>query len=181
MTTPTFSLPVPIKLGKKIISKFAEDMTQSLGFEIGSDLEVIVAKLGGKIQYQDIWELDSSESGSIVIESKNKFEITLAAHTSKARDRFTIAHELGHYFLHYRLPERAGKSVGSLRAARYGFDLAEMEANWFAASFLMPEQKYREIFSQLGGSQFEIAEHFGVSVSASRVRARSLGLIENRV
>lgn len=168
--------PSPCRLGKSAISTFAEKLAQKVEFGLGADLEDLVGRLGGKIQYQDFWNLDSSESGSIVVFKESNFEITLAAHTSKERDRFTIAHELGHYFLHFRLPQSKGVAMGTLRAARYGGDAAEIEANWFAASFLMPEREYKEIFAAMNGSLLEVADKFSVSVSAATVRAKSLNL-----
>ncbi|MGO4416444.1 ImmA/IrrE family metallo-endopeptidase [Cupriavidus sp. KB_39] len=171
-----YSSPTACNLSKRTVSMLAETVAKNLGFENHSDLEELVNRLGGEITYQDVWDLESSESGSIEIRNESDFSITLAAHTSRTRDRFTIAHELGHYFLHYRLPKVKGAAVGPIRAARYGGDRAEIEANWFAASFLMPEARFRSIFEQYGGDHRQISEFFGVSVSASTVRAKSLGL-----
>lgn len=176
MITLAFASPQPCNLGKKAVSEVAESLARHTKYEVGSDLESLVTQLGGEIRYQDIWELESTESGSIEIHSDSKFVITLAAHTSRARDRFTIAHELGHYFLHYRLPRVQGRNVGPMRAARYGGDRAEIEANWFAASFLMPEGRFKETFHETDGDLVELAAQFGVSLSAATVRAKSLGL-----
>lgn len=176
MNSLVFASPKPCNLGKKGVGALAENLARRIQYEVGSDLESLVTGLGGEIRYQDIWELDSSESGSIEIHGDKKFVITLAAHTSRARDRFTIAHELGHYFLHYRLPRVKGDDVGPVRAARYGGDLVEVEANWFAASFLMPEATFREAFETTGGDLVALASQFGVSTSAAGVRAKSLGL-----
>ncbi|MGS1053166.1 ImmA/IrrE family metallo-endopeptidase [Burkholderia glumae] len=176
MNTLAFASPEPCNLGKKAVGDLAEHLARHTQYEVGSDLESLVARLGGEMRYQDIWELDSSESGSIEIHGDHKFVITLAAHTSRARDRFTIAHELGHYFLHYRLPRVKGKEIGPMRAARYGGDQAEVEANWFAASFLMPEAKFRDAFHAVDGDLVTLASQFGVSTSAAGVRAKSLSL-----
>lgn len=176
MSESAYASPDACRLGKKVISEFAEDVARSAGFEVGADLEPLVRQLGGHIEYQDFWDLQSSESGSIVINGKGDFAITLAAHTSPARDRFTIAHELGHYFLHFRLPLAQGKDVGKMRAARYGGDQAEVEANWFAASFLMPAADFTRAYQEANGDHHLLAGKFGVSVQASTVRAKSLGL-----
>lgn len=171
-----YQLPVPCNFSKKTISSFAEDVARKLELNNGSELEEIVARLGGHIRYQDIWDLGTSESGSIEIEASNNFTISIAAHTSKARDRFTIAHELGHYFLHYRLPESKGVQMTPMRAMRYGGDRAEIEANWFAAAFLMPEAAYRARYAALNGDFEAIAQEFGVSQSAATIRSKSLNL-----
>ena len=122
-----------------------------------------------------------SDSGSIVIKNINDFYITLASHTTKERDRFTIAHELGHYFLHYIYQKyNKGMSFPSnavFKAARYGTGRTETEANWFAASFLMPKNIFEKEFKSLNGSIFDLAERFGISYSACRIRAEELGLV----
>ena len=176
MTALAFASPEPCNLRKIDVGHIAENVARQLNYDIGSDLESLVAKLGGEIRYQDIWELDSSESGSIEVYGDDKFVITLAAHTSRARDRFTIAHELGHFFLHYRLPRVNGRPIDRLRAARYGGDQAEIEANWFAASFLMPEGRFSEEYRATGGDLTQLAAKFGVSTAAASVRAKSLHL-----
>jgi len=63
-----------------------------------------------------------------------------------------------------------------MRATRYGSDLAEWQANWFAASFLMPEAEFRRIHNETGGDAYAIAKHFAVSASTASVRAKSLNL-----
>lgn len=176
MNTTSYASPQPCGLGKKAVGELAERISEHTEFQTNPDLDALVQRLGGKILYQDIWELHSSESGSIEIRDDKDFSITLASHTSKARDRFTIAHELGHYFLHYRLPKLNGKDTGPLRAARAGNDQAETEANWFAASFLMPENSFREAFEISNGDLVVLANKFEVSMSAASVRAKSLGL-----
>ena len=176
MSVPVYTSPVPCNLGKAAISTLAENLARRTGFEAGSDLEGFVADRGGRIRYQDIWELDSSESGSIEVRDDDDFVITLAAHTSRERDQFTIAHELGHYYLHYLLPKLRGKPVGPLRAARYGGDRAEIEANWFAASFLMPKDEFLQAYRDANGDVSLVANRFGVSTSAVSVRAKSLGV-----
>ncbi|WP_186288444.1 ImmA/IrrE family metallo-endopeptidase [Burkholderia gladioli] len=176
MNALAYASPEPCQLGKKAIGELAENLARHTQYEIGSDLQSLVERLGGQMRYQDIWELESSESGSIEVRGDKDFVITIAAHTSRARDRFTIAHELGHYFLHYRLPKLKGKDSGPLRAARYGGDQAEVEANWFAASFLMPEGPFKEAFQATRGDLVALASQFGVSTSAASVRAKSLGL-----
>lgn len=64
-----------------------------------------------------------------------------------------------------------------VKARRYGGkDRTEYEANWFAASFLMPEDKFRAAYSATAKDIFEVAAKFRVSVSAALVRAKTLGL-----
>jgi Zn-dependent peptidase ImmA (M78 family) len=130
-----------------------------------------------KVLFPELLELDSSDSGSIQVEADQSFVIRIANHTSKTRDRFTIAHELGHFLLHFMLPHVKGemKDCG-LKAARYGSGQTEFEANSFAAALLMPKAVFAEQFNILCGDLVDVADFFGVSVSAATVRAKQLNL-----
>ncbi|WP_167449544.1 ImmA/IrrE family metallo-endopeptidase [Halobacillus trueperi] len=100
------------------------------------------------------------------------------------RKRFTIAHELGHYFLHLQ-GIRDGVYVDNsinesfFRKEVYGDTdkQKEREANQFAASLLMPknwvEAKWKETYD-IG----EMAKLFNVSSSAMGYRLINLGIIQ---
>lgn len=51
---------------------------------------------------------------------------------------------------------------------------AEWEANWFAAAFLMPKEVFEEKIKST--SLQDAANFFDVSMSAAKIRAKSLGL-----
>ena len=164
--------PKQCDLPRSQINKIASSVIKHFNYGSGDDLLPIVQALGGCIIYDDLWELKESDSGSIVIEKADNFKIVLANHTSQLRDRFTICHELGHYFLHYVL----SNDKSPMRAARYGQNRAETEANWFAASFLMPEEDFREYCNEVGGDLVLISEKFKVSQDAVVVMKRHLGI-----
>lgn len=96
------------------------------------------------------------------------------------RQRFTIAHELGHIQLHRRLIEtEVHLDQGSLRRdalAAAGIDPTEIEANSFAAELLMPEALLHAVLDgrtvdleddeAIGG----LARKFKVSEAAMRFR-----------
>ncbi len=105
---------------------------------------------------------------SLHIDENGRMDIVLPTHTSQARDCFTVAHEIGHFVLHHR------KGGPAERYNRSGTDQAEIEANWFAAAFLMPKQAFTDALNEL--PLFRVASKFGVSESAAAVRARSLGI-----
>lgn len=180
MTQPNYSDAQASGLNKEAIAALAKQMANHAEYAFGSDLEPVVERMGGKIQYMDLYGVGAngtSDSGSIKIDEFRKFEITLAHHTGTLRDRFTIAHELGHYVLHYLYPTQVqGKTLGKVIAQRYGSGLEETEANLFAACFLMPEDEYRKQFELLAGSHTDLSENFGVSTRASRLRASNLNL-----
>jgi Zn-dependent peptidase ImmA (M78 family)/transcriptional regulator with XRE-family HTH domain len=84
--------------------------------------------------------------------------------SSPDRDRFTLAHELGHILLHSR---RSSKD-------------AELEANRFAGALLMPEAAARtEIHAHITLSQLaHIKARYGISIQALIMRAAALNIID---
>lgn len=83
------------------------------------------------------------------------------------RRRFTIAHELGHYFLHRHLGNFEDKAIFR-REQQY--NPREYEANEFAARLLMPEDDFLLIKQKYGNDTSSIAKEFGVSELATQFR-----------
>ncbi|WP_030527731.1 ImmA/IrrE family metallo-endopeptidase [Phycicoccus jejuensis] len=130
-----------------------------------ADLHDLVRRLGGRLAIGDSKE-------SLHVNAPGDFVIYLPRLTSSRRDRFTIAHELGHYFLHYLHP-------GSETAASFGRgerNPVETQANVFASSLLMPERVFREAWRLKDGDVHALARQFEVSPAAVAVRAQVLGL-----
>ena len=161
--------PSPCNASKAAILAAGEKFACDAGLQPGDPLEPLVERLGGKVCYKALDEADFDD-GSIVVECSGKFTITLPTYTGAARDRFTIAHELGHYFLHFP------RCCGPMAARRYGSDRVEWEANWFAAGLLMPSAQFRTAFEAWAGDMDKIAALFGVSTQAVTIRAKTLGL-----
>ncbi|MGV0625040.1 ImmA/IrrE family metallo-endopeptidase [Mycolicibacter minnesotensis] len=134
------------------------------------DVHELLAKLGGDVVVDDRAE-------SLEVREQGDFTVILPTHTSRLRDRFTIAHELGHYFLHYRAPDshRIGEPVSVF--TRLGRNVAETQANVFASNLLMPAERFKVVFEQAGPDMTLVAQHFEVSVPAAKVRAEYLGIL----
>ena len=128
--------------------------------------------------------LDKKISGAIRYnESTSIFEILVNKNDPKVRQRFTIAHELGHYFLHqdflikeklhidvmYRTTDKNDPEVEEQKAR-------EREVDYFAGALLMNKTLLEKIYKETNSIQ-ELAEVFEVSVSAMTVRLDILGLI----
>ncbi len=141
-------------------------MAQALTFRVGEPIGEMVERLGGSIHFEpaDEW---FAEDGSIYVHGETEFDIVLPSFTSPLRDRFTTAHELGHYFLHSRQGEKP------IIAFRSGSNRIEWEANWFAAELLMPCHEFLAEMQQ-GKSIADLAVKFYVSEDAARVRNESL-------
>ena len=97
--------------------------------------------------------------------------IALHRGAQKDRQRFTLAHELGHYFIRDD-------------TAQSEFWNAETQANRFAAALLVPREmllkdvgEKRENLS--AGELCMLREKYGVSISALLSRMESLGIISN--
>lgn len=129
----------------------------------------------------DVYErpLDPNVSGAIVKEPDRDPTILLNQSDSPSRQRFTCAHELGHFVRRSAAPDDSNVFEyvdfrGPLATA--GLDDEEMFANAFAANLLMPEAIVREKF-RAGKSPVELAFELGVSTDAMTVRLKTLGLL----
>lgn len=168
--------PKPTRASKKTISQFAENVARAIGFQAGTAIEPLVSNLRGSIAYRNAV---GDKPESILVEPDGSFRIFLPTMTSMNRDKFTIAHELGHYYLHFPLIKHEFPLDG-MRAYRWVDDAnadlqrCEWEANWFAASFVMPSDEFKELFASGGISK--VVNALGVSERAAKVRAETLGL-----
>ena len=87
------------------------------------------------------------------------------------RQRFTIAHELGHLALH----ESEGSQVDFRTQMHHvGSSEKEIETNAFAADLLMPIDKFVEAYGKYKEYISAIASIFDVSVPAVQVRIKIL-------
>jgi Zn-dependent peptidase ImmA (M78 family) len=114
--------------------------------------------------------------------------VAVEANHHEHRQRFSIAHEIGHFVLHY-LPGRARGGLFActtsdmeVRTAPQGDGARtlhlrqEAEANRFAAALLMPEGAVKAMHKVTGGRVFGLARHFKVSPKAMEIRLDQLGL-----
>jgi hypothetical protein len=168
--------PVPLNASRASIQSEADKVRRSLGYKPGDDLAAVVQSLGGRIAYRSFWDALTSEDGSIVIRAPGEFEIFLSDATSPRRDRFTIAHELGHYFLHYPRQRGSIPPGAVMIGRRSATGREETEAHWFAAEFLMPSADFTKAWRESRRSLATVATLFDVSTHAAQVRVRSLGL-----
>lgn len=129
-------------------------------------LSNVVRVLGGKIIGTNSPEYYEINGGSLRINKIGDFYIKLPMDTSPLRDNFTIAHELGHYFLHYK------EEDGNKLYARYGNSSEEIQANRFAAAFLMPREQFLKARKDYNNSVPLIAAHFQVSTDVVQERMK---------
>jgi|SRR3954468_14379312 len=169
----------------------ARDLLQREGITEPAVPVVEIAQLHARLTYED---LPSEISGMLVPlppePSGRRWAIVVNKAHARVRQRFTIAHELGHLLLHrYSQPHAdsgfkvrfrdENSSLGSIRE--------EIEANQFAAELLMPERLLLEHLAAIGfdyaieerGQRkkiHELASEFGVSEQSLSFRIANLAV-----
>jgi hypothetical protein len=161
-----YEKPQPSNWSRMAVVRVASEIAQNIGFKPGDDIFDVVKANGGRIRCCDVPEW-ADISGTVFIHGKKDFDIVIPTFTGPLRDKFTIAHELGHYVLH------TGRFTKQICANRGATDRAEWEANWFATGFLMPEKLFKEALDKFGQNPVEIASYFGVSQSAAEIRIKT--------
>lgn len=141
------------------------------------DVETLAFALGVPVQYAN---LDPETSGMIERVADGRFRIVVNANHAPTRQRFTIAHELGHYMLHRHL---IGEGIEDCRAYRSGNKgvyrntnigpMQETQANKFAVSVLMPDELLDQVQNDNRyNSPSSRAKALGVSEQAYCIRAK---------
>lgn len=136
------------------------------------DVEMLAKSLGVRVNYSF---LPSGISGELVSENGG-FAINVNASDPPTRQRFTLAHELGHFVRHRDLigtgidDDRAYRStnVGRYFNTRIG-PREETEANKFAANLLMPWHLIEDMQKD-GLTRAQMASRLGVSEHAMAIR-----------
>lgn len=147
-----------------------------------SNIDKVVNEMGGTII--TTFDFDELCDGTIKKDG-NFFKIMLSVNQSDNRRTFTIAHELGHLFLHmgYRTNSEVWKHQSEQVYSRFGTSEQEYQANEFAAALLMPKKEYKQYIQRIASgdkvNMQEVADHFHVSKLAAINRGRFLGLIRN--
>jgi len=119
--------------------------------------------------------LDPDVSGALVKERQQDPAILLNAADSPNRQRFTCAHEIGHFVKRSDKPEEYEYIDRRDALASTGRNQDEIYANQFAASLLMPAKDVRRLVEE-GLSDLQMAIRFDVSLEAMQYRLKNLGL-----
>lgn len=160
------------RLSYSAIAAYAEQIARDNGVidqDGRIDVHTLLRNLGGQIEIENRAE-------SLDVRDDYDFTVYLPSHTSQLRDRFTIAHELGHYFLHHRAPDEHLVGARTQTFTRLGRNVPETQANVFASNLLMPAEQFKAAFYELEQDLVAVADRFEVSFPAAKVRAEYLGL-----
>lgn len=113
-------------------------------------------------------------SGILAIVDNEK-KIYINNNHANTRNKFTIAHELGHYYLHRDDVIQNGGQLISFRSNGHSTSTQEVEADLFAAELLMPKgELYTQATLNKNGSVGFLANYFNVSEPAMSRRIREL-------
>ena len=146
-----------------------DGLTKALGIDLAYD--TLDPEISGMIEKIDP---DNDEYSN--------YRITINQADSKNRQRFTLAHEIGHYMLHRNLIGDGlddTKAYRSTEAGRYynkriGSE-QETEANRFAAMIVYPRSILEDFKSSDESLSIkELAEKFGVSETSMKIVWESL-------
>ena len=168
----------------------ARKVLRQLGIKHGPvKLKPLTRKLGIDLVFED---LDEELSG-VLIKEDQKVLIAVNSNHPPTRQRFTIAHEIGHFvlahpgemFVDKTLRQRAVVVRRDGRSSE-GTDKDEVEANRFAAELLMPrdfveEEVRKRLARKSTPSQAalvsDLAKFFEVSPQAMEYRLVNLGIL----
>lgn len=164
---------------------FIERLTEKLLRDANVTKPPVPAELIAKTHGCVVRASDLKDVSGVLVRSAETAFIGVNVKHSEARRKFTIAHELGHLFLHegrevrfdheFRVSLRSGVSST-------GTDVEEIEANFFAASLLMPDYLLKQdpraasIELEDATAMKDLAKSYGVSAQAMNLKlARLIG------
>ena len=171
-----------MNIDRNRINKLADSIREALELVTPPyEPKFAVKKLNGEIFY----DLSADDIDAFIEKTGNQnFSIHLSDNKSLQRERFTLAHELGHLFLHmgFVIDDSKWRQKEMVYYRDNTSSKDEYEANEFAAAFLMPKQEFiRTANDNLNNDLYNVqrlADHFGVSIDAATNRGKWLGLFQ---
>jgi Zn-dependent peptidase ImmA (M78 family) len=146
-------------------------------------VEMLASLVGAEIRYEPF---PGSLSGMVHRQPNGAAVIGINSLHPLTRQRFSIAHELAHLFLHkdeaLHVDETSSIRFRSELSSR-AIDASEIEANQFAAELLMPSKllfsEIDKLPDDLGTEEAvaKLAEQFQVSEQAMTFRLSGLGVL----
>lgn len=168
------------KNNSKKVKKLAECIALQFNEKI-TPLEKIVADEELDVFY-DNYESNTFDGMTIFDDGKFYIHLNIDNHNcpNSDRGRFTLAHELGHYFIdNHRIGLKNGllKPHPSYTNGKQ-FNAIEREADYFASCLLMPEERFRK---DIGNKKFSsevidfLKTEYRVSRTACALRFADIG------
>lgn len=154
----------------EVLKRYSIDVPPVDVFDIASNegIEIRYFEPTGKLaDYKNVSGLLDSNDG--------QYKVFINTEESAERQAFTLAHELGHYFLKHKPSEFGVYLRNSLYAETK--PPAEQEADLFAAELLMPGELLLKFMKENGLTKdnvTQLATAFGVSTKAMQFRLKNL-------
>ncbi len=142
------------------------------------DIEGLADDLGVEVVFED---MEDEVSAMLLIEEGEANAVINSEHHPN-RQRFSLAHELGHFMLHVSDDNQlfVDRSFFRNQSSSIGESQQEIEANAFAAALLMPRQLIDESLPADDDIEIDVddlAEEFEVSEHAMTIRLINLDYI----
>ena len=170
--------------------RYARTQAEKLVERLGETPPVNVKRIAQSLKLKVLFANLGPNVSGLLISDGIEAQVCVQESDPEPRQRFTIAHEIGHHFLRHQFEggEHVHVDQGnyiSERGARAsdGVDPKEIEANQFAACLLMPSKFVHEKVTELGGGPLldnhvsYLADTFKVSEQAMTIRLTTLGLL----
>lgn len=164
MSSLAFRLKLAKQKGEQVAREFGADRLLVDPFAIAAARDILV---------QPNPDTEDGVSGRLLRHNVNFGIVYATSIPSEGFQRFSVAHELGHYFLEghidHILPENGA------HASRAGFvssDPYELEADSFASGLLMPEKLFRQALGRHNprlDAVIAAAELCGTSLTATAI------------
>ncbi len=113
--------------------------------------EAVIESMGGRIEEKPLFSEEGRGGGAIRVHGNGDFTIYHLDGDGPTMRLWNIAHELGHYYLHVYDGQKSffAKQLGDSDEAglddeeKQASDEANNQADYFAAAFLMPPDRFR--------------------------------------
>jgi uncharacterized protein DUF955 len=156
------------------ISKRARKVLSSAGIkEAPVDLERVLAYL--RLHHERPWHLSADVWEGLTRPTRGRTRLKAQERAPTARERWRLAHEIGHHVLHGDQPVP--------RQVQWEKNELEHEADLFAAELLMPASLVEKVVKEQDGPPDieEKARMFRVGRQEMEKRLRQLGLLRGEV
>lgn len=155
------------------IEKKAEKLLKDLNYSIlPVPIKKVIKKLGVDIKPDFLGD----EISGLLITENGRSIIGYNSVEPIVRQRFTLAHELGHYVLHTDDKLFVDKIMYRKNFSSTKERIQESEANAFAAAILMPKELLRKEFDSLTELQNSLTEEDIVDKLSSKFKVSTISM-----
>lgn len=171
---------------RRKIEYTADAIREDLDYHHNSELADFIDRIGGTLTMTSA--LDILKDVALMKTGEHSFLMKVREHQTNERITFTIAHVLGHLFLHcgyhYVLEMWEALFVNEILLPNASNE-QELQAHAFAKALLMPEDLFKFYIHTHEKDGFinmrDVAKHFHVSYDTAKYRAKELDLIASAI